>query len=86
MRDIQPFMVADGLADFSREKHLRALRYTAKCCGQVVTTAYLLPGIVSKEALRQQILTLLDEIPADTAVYSTIFWLTVGANRAGSTT
>ncbi|QLH63854.1 isochorismatase family protein [Serratia symbiotica] len=65
MRDIQPFMVSDGLADFSREKHLMALRYTAECCGQVVTTASLLPGIVSKEALRQQILPLLDEDSED---------------------
>ncbi|HGM6804929.1 TPA: isochorismatase family protein [Serratia marcescens] len=63
MRNIQPFMVADGLADFSRDEHLMALRYTAGRCGRVVTTASLLPaaGIASIDALRQQILPLLDE-------------------------
>jgi len=67
MRNIQPFMVADGLADFSREEHLMALRYTAGRCGRVVTTASLLPsaGIASKEALRRQILPLLDEDSED---------------------
>lgn len=61
MRNIKPFMVADGLADFSRDEHLMALRYTAGRCGRVVATADLLPGIASKDALRQQILPLLDE-------------------------
>lgn len=63
MCNIQPFMVADGLADFSRDEHLMALRYTAGRCGRVVTTASLLPaaGIASIDALRQQILPLLDE-------------------------
>jgi bifunctional isochorismate lyase/aryl carrier protein len=67
MRNIQPFMVADGLADFSREEHLMALRYTAGRCGRVVTTASLLPaaGIASIDALRQQILPLLDEDSED---------------------
>lgn len=61
MRNIKPFMVADGLADFSREEHLMALRYTAGRCGRVVTTADLLPGIASIDVLRQQIIPLLDE-------------------------
>ncbi|HEI8866571.1 TPA: isochorismatase [Serratia odorifera] len=67
MRNIKPFMVADGLADFSRDEHLMALRYTAGRCGRVVTTADLLPGIASKDALRQQILPLLDEDSDDMA-------------------
>ncbi|MDP8821864.1 isochorismatase [Serratia marcescens] len=67
MRNIQPFMVADGLADFSRDEHLMALRYTAGRCGRAVTTASLLPaaGIASIDALRQQILPLLDEDSED---------------------
>ncbi|MBH2998636.1 isochorismatase [Serratia marcescens] len=67
MRNIQPFMVADGLADFSCDEHLMALRYTAGRCGRVVTTASLLPaaGIASIDALRQQILPLLDEDSED---------------------
>lgn len=65
MRNIKPFMVADGLADFSREEHLMALRYTAGRCGRVVTTADLLPGIASIEVLRQQIIPLLDEDSED---------------------
>ena len=67
MRNIQPFMVADGPADFSRDEHLMALRYTAGRCGRVVTTASLLPaaGIASIDALRQQILPLLDEDSED---------------------
>lgn len=65
MRNIKPFMVADGLADFSREEHLMALRYTAGRCGRVVTTADLLPGIASIDVLRQQIIPLLDEDSED---------------------
>ncbi|MEX2944221.1 isochorismatase family protein [Serratia fonticola] len=65
MRNIKPFMVADGLADFSREEHLMALSYTAGRCGRVVTTGDLLPGIASIDALRQQIIPLLDEDSED---------------------
>jgi bifunctional isochorismate lyase/aryl carrier protein len=65
MRNIKPFMVADGLADFSRDEHLMALRYTAGRCGRVVMTADLLPGIASIDALRQQIIPLLDEDSED---------------------
>ncbi|MBC3379705.1 isochorismatase [Serratia fonticola] len=65
MRNIKPFMVADGLADFSREEHLMALRYTAGRCGRVVTTAALLSGIASIDVLRQQIIPLLDEDSED---------------------
>ncbi|WP_459176328.1 isochorismatase family protein [Ewingella americana] len=68
MRNIQPFMVADGLADFSRDEHLMALRYTAGRCGRVVTTAELLPQrIASKADLRALILPLLDEESDDMA-------------------
>ncbi|MCC8381726.1 isochorismatase family protein [Xenorhabdus sp. PB30.3] len=38
MRDIQAFMISDALADFSREEHMMALRYTAGRSGQVLST------------------------------------------------
>ena len=63
MRDIQPFMVADALADFSREEHLMSLKYVAGRSGRVVMTQELLPTPVpaSKTELRALILPLLDE-------------------------
>lgn len=42
MRDIEPFMVADALADFSRAKHDLALSYVADVCGVPLTTAQIL--------------------------------------------
>lgn len=38
MRDIQPFMVMDALADFSEQEHLNALHYMATKVGVVVDT------------------------------------------------
>ncbi|QNQ19465.1 isochorismatase [Kosakonia sp. SMBL-WEM22] len=61
MRDIKPFMVADALADFSREEHLMSLNYVAGRSGRVVLTQELLPLPTSKAALRELILPLLDE-------------------------
>ncbi|WLI78933.1 isochorismatase [Kosakonia sp. H02] len=61
MRDIKPFMVADALADFSREEHLMSLKYVAGRSGRVVLTQELLPVPGSKAALREVILPLLDE-------------------------
>lgn len=39
MRDIEPFLVADALGDFSRAHHDRALEYAASRCAVVTTTA-----------------------------------------------
>ena len=61
MRDIKPFMVADALADFSREEHLMSLNYVAGRSGRGVLTQELLPLPASKAALREIILPLLDE-------------------------
>ncbi len=61
MRDIKPFMVADALADFSREEHMKSLKYVAGRSGRVVMTEALLPVPASKAALRALILPLLDE-------------------------
>ncbi|MFK8260640.1 isochorismatase family protein [Erwinia sp. AnSW2-5] len=61
MRNIKPFMVADALADFSREEHMMSLTYTAGRSGSVVMTETLLPLPQSKEQLRAVVLPLLDE-------------------------
>lgn len=38
MRDIEPFFVADAVADFSKEKHDLAVSYVADVCGVPLTT------------------------------------------------
>lgn len=45
MRDIQPFVVGDAVADFSRERHDEALAQVARTCGQVVATTQLLEAL-----------------------------------------
>ncbi|ART79671.1 isochorismatase family protein [Oceanisphaera avium] len=44
--DIEPFIIADAGADFSREDHLYALRWIARTCGVALTTDQLLEAIV----------------------------------------
>lgn len=44
-RDIEPFFVADALADFSRAKHDLAVQYVAERCGVPMTTAQLLEAL-----------------------------------------
>lgn len=44
-RDIQPFLVADALGDFSRADHDRALVQTASCSGVVLTTDQVLEAL-----------------------------------------
>ncbi|MBJ3778757.1 isochorismatase family protein [Acuticoccus sp. 2012] len=45
MRDIEPFLVADAVADFSRIRHDMALSYVAAVCGTPVTTDMLMAAL-----------------------------------------
>ncbi len=45
MADIEPFMVADAVAAFSRDSHDAALRYVADYCGVVISTARLMEAL-----------------------------------------
>ncbi|MFA0812326.1 isochorismatase family protein [Microbulbifer epialgicus] len=69
MRDIQPFMVADAVADFSREEHHMALKYVATRCGSVTVTNNVISigskseEIFTKALLHGQLLELIDEDP-----------------------
>lgn len=44
-RDIEPFLVADAVADFSREKHLMALHYVAATCAVPLLTETVLEAL-----------------------------------------
>lgn len=45
MRDIQPFMVADALADFTEKEHHMACEYASGRCARVLNTAKVLENI-----------------------------------------
>ena len=45
MRDIQPFMVADALADFTEKEHSMACEYASGRCARVLNTAEVLENI-----------------------------------------
>jgi bifunctional isochorismate lyase/aryl carrier protein len=44
-RDIQPFLVADAVADFSARDHRMTLEYAARTCAVVLTTGQLLAAL-----------------------------------------
>jgi bifunctional isochorismate lyase/aryl carrier protein len=65
MRDIRPFLVADAIADFSREDHLLALSYVSRNAGRVITVAEVIAASkrpLTRESLRAQVLA---RLPAE---------------------
>lgn len=58
MLDIQPFVVADAVADFSLAEHQMALSYIAGRCGRVVCCEQVLPrmpAVLTLEQMKQDI-------------------------------
>lgn len=44
MKNIKPFVIADAISDFSREKHLQTLEYVSQLAGKVIDTKQLIDG------------------------------------------
>lgn len=73
MLGIKPFLVADGICDFSREDHLMALRHVGRNAGRTLHSsailterpADVLSDVLSKEGLRAALAGSLDETPGD---------------------
>jgi isochorismate hydrolase len=49
-RDIQPFLVADAVADFDADYHALALRYAAERCARTLTTRQLVAELTQVPA------------------------------------
>ncbi|MGH1145145.1 isochorismatase family protein [Bacillus pseudomycoides] len=79
MDGIQPFFVADAVADFSQEHHKQALQYASDRCAVTIITNLLLKDLKSLketsaaeentgftlQSVREQVAELLRELPAD---------------------
>jgi bifunctional isochorismate lyase/aryl carrier protein len=68
MQEVQPFLVADAIADFSAADHARALDWGAQRCAVVTTTAAVLgdlaPPALTRARVAGDLLAALDDPPA----------------------
>ena len=51
MNDIEPYLIADAVADFSLADHLRCVDYVSRVCGSAVTTAEVVGNLVAAPAI-----------------------------------
>lgn len=77
MRDVQPVLAGDALADFSPEKHALAMEWVAQRCGVVHPTAAIRTALARKagdelpdsiEGLRRQVALILEMPASDLAL------------------
>jgi trans-2,3-dihydro-3-hydroxyanthranilic acid synthase len=54
--DIQPFLVADAMADFTRDYHRLALSYAAERCARTISTAELLTALTRPDPTAERVL------------------------------
>lgn len=54
MYDIQPFFVADAVADFSLQEHKMAMEYASKRCSVTISTANLMKALQMKGQVRKE--------------------------------
>jgi bifunctional isochorismate lyase/aryl carrier protein len=70
MNDVQPFLVSDGVADFSAREHELALRYVSERCGVTLDSALLLDALgpsttrITRGSLRSDVAAAL-ELPLE---------------------
>lgn len=70
MLNIQPFLIADAVADFSLDEHEMALKYVASRCGKVISTHEVVQTTVVNEntirmAVAKELNIPVDEIEGD---------------------
>ncbi|MGH8081358.1 MAG: isochorismatase family protein, partial [Lysobacter sp.] len=62
MHDIQPFMVADAVADFSAEEHAMALNYVSRRCGVVIDRVGCIQALAEGAGLPTSLIALRTEL------------------------